>query len=189
MSAVHPCSCPRGMTMDVQRRDGRRDLKRESHFGSSLCSGNPGSPPYVPVVRCSAVPFGVGMRVVERGTWARGWGSAQFGVSHPRRLTPMAIMAEFRYGELVADSILEERFSVGFVLGPFSPAAWIPLASTCHATLPRIVLFVALASVAALSFLLLVLGFIMQSSSWISSSWSSPCSCSALSQWGPCLSR
>ena len=98
-------------------------------------------------------------------------------------------MAEFRYVELVADSILEELFYMGFVHGAFSLAAWTSLASTCHATLPRVVLFVSLASVAALSFLLLVLGFIMLSSSWISSSRSSPCSCSALPQWGPCLSR
>ena len=43
----------------------------------------------------------------------------------------------------------------------FSPAAQAPLASTCHATFPHSVLFVALAPHAALSFLVLVLGFIM----------------------------
>ena len=99
-------------------------------------------------------------------------------------------MADFWYVELVAGSILEELFYMGFVHGAFSPAAWTSLASTCHATLPRVVLVVSLASVAALSFLLLVLGFIMLSSSWISSSWSpSSCSCFALSQWGRCLLR
>ena len=71
-----------------------------------------------------------------------------------------------------------------------SPVAWTSLASTCHAILPRVVLFVALASDAALSALVRLLGFIMLSSAWSSSSWSpSSCSCFALCQWGRCLSR
>ena len=70
-----------------------------------------------------------------------------------------------------------------------TPVAWTSLASTCHAILPHIALFVTLGSGAALSSLVRLLGFIMLLSGWISSSWSpSSCSCLALSQWCCCLS-
>ena len=74
----------------------------------------------------------------------------------------MATMAESRFAVLVADAVWEEEFFVDIVHGLLLFfAAGAPLASTCHATLPRGVLFLTLSPGAASSFLVLVLGFIM----------------------------
>ena len=76
-------------------------------------------------------------------------------------LMPMALMAEFRFAVLVADAVLVVEVFVDALFMGLPLAAWTPLASTCHAILLLEVLFVTLALGAALSFSVLVLGFVV----------------------------